>query len=283
MAQKVLMQTSLRLSFTVYKPEVPPSPKTTPIVVLHGLFGSKTNWNSTCKKLSTNLKLKRDIIAIDLRNHGDSPNLNDHNYDLMTEDLKGFIEIEKFGDKVSFLGHSMGGKVAMRYALLFPEKVQHLIVVDIAPVKYQRVKWVEHILTTLTKIKLPQNVDRATARNIVEKQLKSKIKSKETREFLLMNLISAPNGSYKWKCNYKVLQQNVHKVIDFPELKGKFEKPVLFIAGSESDYVTKEEEPSIKAHFPNYNLIYIEGAGHNVHTEKPKEFIEFCTKYLDGT
>ena len=245
----------------------------TPIIILHGIFGSSDNWLTIGKVLGET----HQIFIIDQRNHGQSPRSEDFDYNVMAEDLREFIDDHKIDNPI-LLGHSMGGKTVMQFAMNYPDRFSKMIVVDIAPKFYP----VHHsmILQGLASINLKTLKSRTEANDL----LKRFEENEGVRQFLLKNLWRNPtkNNEFDWRINVPVITKNID-IVGF-ELSGEksVKKPVLFIKGSESYYIQPEDERKIWELFPDYELITIEGAGHWVQADKPKEFIEIITQFSNA-
>ena len=245
----------------------------TPIIILHGIFGSSDNWLTIGKVLGET----HQIFIIDQRNHGQSPRSEDFDYNVMAEDLREFIDDHKIDNPI-LLGHSMGGKTVMQFAMNYPDRFSKMIVVDIAPKFYP----VHHsmILQGLASINLKTLKSRTEANDL----LKRFEENEGVRQFLLKNLWrnQTKNNEFDWRINVPVITKNID-IVGF-ELSGEksVKKPVLFIKGSESHYIQPEDERKIWELFPDYELITIEGAGHWVQADKPKEFIEIITQFSNA-
>ena len=241
----------------------------TPIVILHGLFGSSDNWLSIAKVLAE----KHKVYSLDQRNHGQSPPSDLWNYDVMVEDLREFL-IQHQIDTPVIIGHSMGGKVAMQFAISYPEMLAKLIVVDIAP-KYYPVHH-DTILEGLNSIDL----NALQSRNEADQQLSRYVPEIGTRQFLLKNLARTPEG-FQWKINLPVIEQNIEGIGVGLNAKEYFDKPTEFIRGANSNYIKDEDEFEIKSIFPNSILVTIANAGHWVHAEQPEVFLEKLKAFID--
>ncbi|MAY83665.1 MAG: alpha/beta hydrolase [Flavobacteriales bacterium] len=239
------------------------------LIILHGLFGSLDNWMSLAKQWSDRYK----VWLLDQRNHGKSPHSDKFSYLHMAKDLEHFIDQNKIENPI-ILGHSMGGKTAMEFAVNFPNKVDKLIVVDIAPVKYN----VHHysILEALNSVD-PGSLD---SRQEADEQLAKLIPEMGVRQFLLKNLDRNPNGGYQWKFNLGVLEREIVPISEWAISEGKYEKDSLFVKGERSEYILPQHAAEISSKFPNYHLEEIESAGHWVHAEKPKEFYEVVNDFM---
>ncbi|XP_076253864.1 sn-1-specific diacylglycerol lipase ABHD11 isoform X3 [Rhynchophorus ferrugineus] len=271
----------LKLSFAAY--ETPSETnKEYPFVILHGLFGSKQNWTSLSKAFHQKTSPQRKVIAIDLRNHGDSPHNKDHTYGHLAADLRQFLQDHDL-QKIALMGHSMGGRCAMLFALKYPELVERLIVVDISPAATSpNLNELPKLFDILSNIKLPSNVPLSQARAVVDQQLAEYIADKSLRAFLLTNLIETDNQKYKWRINIPSLTSNFQSIARFPNVGDlKYLGDTLFIGGEKSDFIAKSDYPKILKLFPKAQLKYIEGAGHWVHSEKPNEFLKLTLDFLN--
>ncbi|XP_035909140.1 protein ABHD11-like [Anopheles stephensi] len=274
------------LSFTRYENNVSDS-NAPPVLVLHGLFGSKSNWNSLAKAFHKNTKPVRKIYAIDARNHGDSPHTDEHSYDHMVEDLVQLYKTLGI-QQASIIGHSMGGRAMMLLALKYPELVEKAIIVDISPSTGLGTSNT-NIPLFLQSMKMIQISPEATihqARKIADEQLSRIVAEKPLRDFLITNLVKGEKengGKFRWRINLQSLERNFNSgVAQFPQLTGeKFEGPTLFIAGGRSDYVKPADVPLIKQLFPNSEITYVQDAGHWVHSEKSTEFAKLVLNFLN--
>ncbi|GJL83043.1 MAG: alpha/beta hydrolase [marine bacterium B5-7] len=242
-----------------------------PLIILHGLFGSMTNWRG----IASRLKVSFRVITVDLRNHGRSDWSDDVSYESMAADIIALgndLEL----DEVILLGHSMGGKTAMAAALLYPERVAGLVVVDIAPISYNHSH--ETLINTLLKVDLDtinnrQDLDRVLSRDIAEKGL---------RMFLSQNLVAA-EGGFKWRVNLRGLSEGMGSLVGFPDFDvRRFEKPSLFLYGRQSNYVTEAYQGEIDRYFPNAHMEAIDEAGHWLHAEKPQRVIDAVHEFGHG-
>lgn len=241
-----------------------------PIILLHGIFGSSDNWLTQARLFSANYH----TYALDLRNHGQSPHADDFDYPAMAADLLEFIETHKLQDPI-LIGHSMGGKVVMNFALAYPDKLQKLVVVDIAPKPYNLEDYV--ILDGLKAIP----IDTLTSRNKADEVLARFVDEADVRQFLLKNLQRKPEGGFKWKLNLPVIANNIQNIGLDLQFQGKFEKPSLFVRGSRSNYVKDQDMDRIMQVFPLAELETLD-TGHWVPAEKPHEFVEVVTRWLNA-
>ena len=239
------------------------------LIILHGLFGSLDNWMSLAKQWSGRYK----VWLLDQRNHGKSPHSDDFSYLHMAKDLEYFIDQKEIENPI-ILGHSMGGKTAMEFAVNSPEMVKKLIVVDIAPVKYN----VHHyaILEALNSIK----PDQLTSRNQADEQLSELISAFGIRQFLLKNLDRNPEGGFQWKFNLPVLEREIIPISEWAVSSGSYLGDCLFVKGGSSEYILSQYASAIVEKFPNYHLEEIEHAGHWVHAEQPKVFFELVSEFM---
>lgn len=243
-----------------------------PLIILHGLFGSSDNWMSIAKELEEHYK----IYLVDQRNHGQSPHSDEFSYEAMAEDLNDFIE-EHGIKNPSILGHSMGGKTAMKFAITHTDKWEKLIVVDMAPRAYP----VHHstILDGLKSI----DVENLKSRGEADKQLAKSIKDVGTRQFLLKNLARKDEGGFEWKINLPVIDKNIEAMGEGIENRLAIEKDVLFIRGEKSDYIQDKDNILIVQLFPNSEVKTVKNAGHWVHAEQPEALLKMVTEFLQST
>lgn len=241
-----------------------------PLIILHGLFGSSDNWMTQAKLFASHYH----VYMPDQRNHGQSPQSDDFTYNLLADDLHEFIIANAINDPV-ILGHSMGGKAAMFFALAHPELLSKLIVADIAPKGYP----VRHstILKGLKSIPLAG----LQSRNEADELLSPYVPEPDVRQFLLKNLQRKPEGGFAWKINLPSLDRNIERMGDPVETGKKFEKPVLFLKGERSDYILDEDMSLIQTLFPKAKLVTMD-TGHWIQAEKPREFVEETVRFIKG-
>ena len=233
------------------------------LIILHGLFGSADNWFSIAKELEK----KYTLYLVDQRNHGDSPHSEDWNYQVMAEDLNELMESEGI-ESAYLMGHSMGGKTVMAFALQYPEKVKKLIVADIAPRYYPLHHQV--ILEGLNAIPIDQIKSRKDADDI----LSGYIKNMGIRQFLLKSLGRNEKGGFEWKINLITITEKLEIVGVEIDSDQSFDNPTLFMGGENSDYIKESDKSDISRLFPNSKIIYIKNAGHWLHAEQPGAVIE---------
>ena len=239
-----------------------------PLIILHGLFGSSDNW----RNIATQLSEGRKVISVDLPNHGQSPHTDNVSYQAMADAVANLIK-ELGLKRVDILGHSIGGKVAMTLTANYPEQVQSLIVVDMAPKRYPDRH--SDIFDALLAVDLPKLTRRSEADVVLAKT----IFNKAIRQFLLMNLVKR-NEQLKWQLNLTVLAQQYPKLIEAVCEGISIKRSSLFIRGALSDYIEDDDVTLIKQQFSDTNIVTIEKAGHWVHAEKPDEFLSTVEAFL---
>lgn len=247
------------------------------LIILHGLYGSSDNWITIARKLEDHYT----VLLPDLRNHGASPHSVSHTYEDMVGDLVQFFE--DTGTKSAFLiGHSMGGKVAMRFAAEYPERVNRLMIIDIAPKNYlTEGKSLKHIRQHELILELLQNPDlsRFHSRSELDDYFGSKIKEETVRLFLLKNIHRTHEGVFEWKINAGVLRDNFRAIVSETDLSWFEERspitayPVTFVRGLNSEYVSNADWKDIQYIYPDAKLVDFAGAGHWLHAEQPSKLI----------
>lgn len=242
-----------------------------PVIILHGLFGISDNWVTHAKRLAE----KYEVFVPDLRNHGQSPHSDTFNYHAMVEDLYEFMQEHKL-EKAAIIGHSMGGKVAMNFAVEHPYMVQKLVVIDISPRAYATRSIHEDIITVMLSV----NFDEADYRQDVEEQLKPYIADQRIRWFILKNLYRMNRGRLGWRVNISAISANMDQVAAGMIFEGAFPGSTMFVRGSESNYITEADEEIIQKYFPNSFIETIEGAGHWVHADAPDELCRLLSSFL---
>jgi len=240
-----------------------------PLVVLHGLFGSSDNWMSVAKELA----LTNKLYVLDARNHGQSPHDDEFNYTVMADDLKEFLEEHQIIDPV-LIGHSMGGKTIMRFAVKFPDIASRLIIVDISPRFYGRHH--DTILDGLNSIDLTSLKTRGEADEILAKY----VGDIGVRQFLLKSLYRDSEGRFQWRINLSIIQEKIENIGEALPPGTTISIPTLFIKGSESGYIEEKDVKMIEEHFTDYRIQTVEGASHFVHAEKPIEVINLIRTFI---
>ncbi len=242
-----------------------------PLIVLHGLFGSLTNWRSLSKVLAERYL----IVAVDQRNHGSSPHSDTFNYAVMAEDLRELMTAQELSTAY-LLGHSMGGKTAMQFAITYPDLVDALIVVDIAPKAYPPGH--AAILDALNALEVSNYGSRAQ----LDRALAPDIEDATERQFLLTNVTRNANGQFEWKINLDAISSNYDEIIAGLDPAGRFEKPTLFVRGERSEYIQPDDEDLITTMFPQARIVTVPGAGHWVHAEAPAAMAQIVVEFLEG-
>jgi len=240
------------------------------LILLHGLFGSADNLGRIATELSNDFK----VHALDLRNHGQSFHSDEMDYALMAQDVINYMDFNTI-ESACFIGHSMGGKVAMTLALEFPERVRKLIVADISPVTYPAHH--NEIFSGLLAI----NLVRDKTRNAADKVLAEYVGEKGVRQFLLKNLQTVVEGGLKWRVNLDAIYDNYKNILQGMKDDKVYKGSVLFIAGALSDYIKPEYKEKTLNLFPNTQMKVIPEATHWLHAEKPRIFIGICKRFLE--
>ncbi|AXH95256.1 alpha/beta fold hydrolase [Ornithinimicrobium avium] len=247
------------------------------VVFLHGLFGRGRNFGATVRAMQPHLR----ALLVDLPNHGASPWTDPVDYGQMAhavaEHLRAGVAAE---GPVHLVGHSMGGKTAMALALAEPDLVDHLVVVDVSPAGSGGGEEFEHLLGALSRIDLATLASLGDA----DRQLSREVPQPSLRGFLLQNLRRDGSGRLAWQANLDVLRRDLAVVTgDVPHADGaRFDGPVLWVAGSESDYITDEDEPLMRRLFPRTRRVTVKDANHWVHSRQPQVFADVVLRFLDA-
>ena len=228
-----------------------------PIMIIHGLYGSGRNWGVIAKRLSD----KFFVVTIDLRNHGESPWFDSHNYHDMADDLVEVITSLKI--RPNIIGHSMGGKAAMVLALKNPDLVERLLIADIAPVTYKHDQ--SKFIEAMQKIDLSKVERRSDA----IMALSNYVEDKSLQNFFTQSL---DLKTKTWKLNLDILSSEMHEILSFPKIDGKFSGHTLFFRGEKSEYIRAEHREIINSLFIKARFATLKDAGHWLHAEKPREF-----------
>ncbi|XP_071447964.1 sn-1-specific diacylglycerol lipase ABHD11-like isoform X1 [Hetaerina americana] len=277
--------TPVKMAYTSHEStKGPAEANSLPIIIMHGLLGSRNNWVSLSKALH-NLTLRK-IITVDARNHGDSPHNSEMSYHHLAEDVRALMENLNI-PKASLIGHSMGGRAMMLAALKYPTLVENLVVVDISPVgNSPSLNVMKSYFEAMKNIKLEHNIPLSAARKAVDEQLRSTIKEQMLRLFLATNLVE-DNGSFRWRVNLEAISENFFSNIAIFPISAppsiSYKGPTLFVCGEKSDYVRAEDHSQIKEYFPNAVFKYIPDAGHWVHADKPHEFLDIVFQFIQET
>ena len=255
---------SLELAHMAYGESGPP------VLILHGLLGSARNWSSVARQIGATHR----VFALDLRNHGASPWADRMTYDEMAEDVRAFMARQGL-PAAAVIGHSMGGKVAMRLALAHGEQVLRLVVVDVAPVAYRR------SFNAYVEAMRGLDLSRISRRAEADALLAEQIDDAGVRGFLLQNLVIGEDG-VAWRVPLQALADNMPELVGFPEPRAgeQYDGPTLFVTGGRSDYVRPEHHAKIRHLFPNAQFVAIPDAGHWVQAEAPDKFLEVVGGFL---
>lgn len=240
-----------------------------PLIILHGLFGTLENWGAQIKALAQHYQ----VIAADMRNHGRSPHSDQMSYDLMAADIAELMASLNL-DKAQIIGHSMGGKAAMQFALTHPEKIEKLIIVDIAPVEYTPHH--DDVFKGLFAVDLRQLKSRSEA----DKQLSNYVDELGVRAFLLKNLYRNEEKQFAWRMNLDTLHSQYANISAAPK-GAPYPQEVLFIKGANSHYLLAKYRDAVLSLFPKADYKIIQDAGHWPHAEKPAEFTQLVLDYLN--
>ena len=242
-----------------------------PVIILHGLFGMLDNWQTIGKKLAEEGYM---AILIDQRDHGKSPHTTAFHYDLLAEDLLHFTE-ENWIYKAHILGHSMGGKSAMKFAFLHEDKVEKLIVVDVMNKQY--IGGHEDVIAAIDSL----NAEETENREGIYAHLHSYGLEEGIIQFLLKNLSRKKEGGYEWKMNFPLLRSSYHNILlPIADSNDICYSDTLFVRGANSNYIMDIDFADIKKQFPNSTISTIKDAGHWVHADKPQEFFDAVKKFL---
>lgn len=252
--------------------------KGSPLVIIHGLYGSSDNWINIGKRLAE----KHTVYMIDQRNHGRSGFASSHTFNDLKNDLNEFFESHRI-EKAIILGHSMGGKTAMWFAADFPEKVEKLVIADIAPKDYLQMKEDSQFYLHQNILLAMQEIDFSLvkSRNDVDEIMAEKIDDARIRQFLLKNIEkSKKEKQYRWRVNAEVLYDFLEEIVSGVNKSWLDDRipitayPVIFIRGMLSKYILPEDENLIHEIYPEARIVDISGAGHWLHAEQPQKFMD---------
>jgi pimeloyl-ACP methyl ester carboxylesterase len=239
------------------------------LIILHGLFGTSDNWQMLAKRFADDFH----VYTIDQRNHGRSFHDDRFDYMALTNDLLSFFEQRNI-EGASIIGHSMGGKVGMKFTSLYPDLVSKLVVVDIAP-RYYPVhhRIIIDALLELTPERFSRRVD-------IDDQLSQKIKNPAIRQFLLKNLSRNKKGQFEWKINLDSINRNLDKIGQAIYPDNLILNDTLFLYGGASDYINDTDKLEIERIFLHVAMAKIEKAGHWVHADDPENFYSIVNDFL---
>jgi esterase len=235
-----------------------------PLVLLHGMLGSSRNWQTAGADLAAHFH----VLALDLRNHGRSPHAATMTYGEMMADVLGWLDQRRLG-AVALAGHSLGGKVAMLLACRHPERIDRLVVVDIAPRDYF---WPAHraSFAAMNELNLADLRSRAEA----ELRFEARVPNPGLRKFLATNLERSPEGAWSWQINLPALTQALPEIEKNPlRADDRFDGPARFVAGAQSTYIEATDHAAIRAHFPAAEIVTLANCGHNPHQEARAAFV----------
>ena len=238
-----------------------------PLIILHGFFASSRNWRSIARQLAVHCR----VYVLDMRNHGESPHHQHMDYPSMAADVLKFMDGQQI-ETAHLLGHSMGGKIAMWFALQYPQRLEQLIVVDIAPVSYQHS--FDQTINALKDLPLSELSNRKQA----EEWLSAAISDLSYRQFLLQNLLFEA-GEYRWRVNLDYFHGNARYIVEFPEpvALAVYARPALFLAGEHSQYISPD---AVYRLFPQAVIKEIADAGHWLHVDAPQLFYQEVCDWL---
>lgn len=238
-----------------------------PLIILHGLFGMLDNWSTLARKFGAYYK----VYIVDLRNHGKSPHHPQMDYATLAKDIETFLKTHQL-QHVNLIGHSMGGKVAMQFAIEYPELLKQLIVVDIAPQAYKGNH--TQIFEAFNNLSLPNIKSRKQA----DTALQDILPEFGVRQFILKNLARNTEGQYFWRPAVAYIHQNYLSILS--AIEGIYNEPTLFIKGAQSNYIKDDDAVNIQKQFPKAKIKTIENAGHWVHAEQPAAFFDTVKQFL---
>lgn len=247
------------------------SGKGEPLLIIHGFFGMGDNWKTLANKFSE----KHQVHVVDQRNHGRSFHSDEFTYELMVDDLVDYINFYQL-KKVNLLGHSMGGKTAMLFAVEYPEKVNKLIVADIAPRYYPPHH--QNIIKALNAV----DFTLVKSRKEIDEILKKYIPETSVRQFLAKNVYRKTKDEFAYRFNLECLTACFDEIgVGLPPIT-QFDGETLFLKGENSGYISQDDEALINAHFSNNKIVTIANAGHWLHAENPTDFYNYVVKFLEN-
>lgn len=240
------------------------------LLIIHGFLGSLDNWHTLASLWG---EASLTVYSLDMRNHGRSPHTATHTIADMVEDIYDFMH-EHYIDEAILLGHSMGGKVVMQFALTYPEKVSRLIVADMAPREYKHGH--DEVFKAIESVDLKTIKSRKEA----DEAMHPYLGDFSTRQFVLKNLERKENGEYDWKFNYDTLKRDYEDILKPIYSNKTFDKPVLFLKGELSLYVKERDYEHIHQLFPQAKIVSLPDAGHWLHADQPQLFYEKVLEFI---
>jgi esterase len=256
-----------------------------PLIIVHGLYGASDNWIS----IARNLADRFEVYVVDQRNHGQSPHSHIHDYTAMRGDLHEFMEDQGIR-KAVLIGHSMGGKTVMSFAEAWPERVQALISVDIAPKSYHNLALASRTApnhTNMIDAMMKLDLSKIESREDADRALAASIGSDRVRGFLLKSLRRRSDGSFEWRINLEAISDNLEAIFSGMDREAIAARggitgfPALFISGGDSEYIRVKDHQAIMEIFPTAEFVTIPGAGHWVHVEQPELLVKTIRYFLD--
>ncbi|WP_407275903.1 alpha/beta fold hydrolase [Halothiobacillus sp. DCM-1] len=239
-----------------------------PVIIMHGLLGSLTNWRAVARSLAGQYR----VINLDLRSHGQSPWTDEMSYSALAADVLALMD--RLGlAHARLLGHSLGGKLAMVLADLAPERFTHLAVIDIAPKAYPA--WHQEVFSALRAVDLAH----LRSREAASAMMAAHLFDPAVRAFLTANLVHSPQG-WRWRFNLDALQANYPAASQMPDLQGFFCGATLFVRGAQSAYITDADIPLLAATYPQGCLHTLSDARHWPHIEAPEAFIATIRRFF---
>lgn len=242
------------------------------LIVLHGFLGSLDNWHTLATEWGNS---GLHVYTLDLRNHGRSPHTEEHTLQLMVDDINDFM-FEHHIDQTAVLGHSMGGKVAMLFALQYPTLCTKLIVADMAPRAYKPGH--DDVFDAIFQVSL----DQITSRKEAEEAMKPYLGDFGTRQFILKSLERTEEGTYQWKFNLKTLFQDYNEITKAIEINTTYDSPTLFVKGEVSGYIKETDLPRIHELFPSATVTIVPAAGHWIHADQPAAFSKIVMDFVNS-
>ena len=243
----------------------------TPVIIVHGLFGWKRNWASIAKGLSE----QHRVFTVDMRNHGESPHAPEMTYQDMAGDIARFMDRHQLGP-CPVIGHSMGGKASMVLALSRPERIERLLVLDIAPVPYEH-DYSDYVIAM-------KNIDfsKVSRRSDVQPLIAEVADDPGTQAFLMQNLVTNSQGRYQWRVNLDAIERHMSDILNFPEIRSEqaYTGPTLFLGGRRSDYIAPQYQSEIDRLFPSADVDFIDNASHWAHVDQPIAVLERFRAFL---
>jgi len=241
-----------------------------PFLILHGFLGMGDNWKTLGNKFAQNY----EVHLIDQRNHGRSFHSDDFDFELLADDLLNYIEHYNL-EEVILLGHSMGGKAAMLFAVNHPEKIKKLIIADISPREYPMHH--QDILAALNKV----DFEVQKSRNAIDEVIEKYISNAGIRMFLMKNVTRNGKEGYKYRFNLNSLTENYNEIVVALPSFSQFDKDTLFLSGEKSGYIGIDDVSLIESHFPKSNIVTVKNAGHWLHADNPTQFYDEVVSFLD--